>query len=259
MSEFLSWWQHLPENMNPVIFKIGGFSLHYYGLMYLVAFGVVYAMASYRVKREKEFLISVDEIQDLMVFMMIGVIVGGRLGYVLIYNPAYYLKHPLETVLPFNFSHGFTFTGISGMSFHGGLIGVLVAIGYFTRKTGTDFWNVADLFVPIIPLGYTFGRIGNFINGELYGRVTTSSIGMYFPAAPGPNLRYPSKRSSRELFYLLFYGICGKSENPKAPCSHFTLSATAYSGSLSNISASRTLSSVLSFYRFPWGRSYAAL
>jgi phosphatidylglycerol---prolipoprotein diacylglyceryl transferase len=202
MSEFLTWWQHLPEKMNPVFFKIGAFSLHYYGLMYLVAFAVVYAMATYRVKREKEFRISVDQIQDLMIFMMIGVIVGGRLGYVVIYNPAYYLRHPLEIVLPFNFSNGFTFTGISGMSFHGGLIGVLVAIWYFTRKTGSDFWDVADLFAPIIPLGYTFGRLGNFINGELYGRVTTSSIGMYFPAAPDPDLRYPS-----QLFEAFFEGI----------------------------------------------------
>jgi phosphatidylglycerol:prolipoprotein diacylglycerol transferase len=202
MSEFLTWWQHLPEKMNPVFFKIGGFSLHYYGLMYLVAFAVVYMIAIYRVKREKQFRISIDEIQNLMVYMMIGLIVGARLGYVVIYNPAYYFKHPLEIFLPFNFSNGFTFTGISGMSFHGGLIGVLISIWYFTRKTDLNFWDIPDLFVPIIPLGYTFGRIGNFINGELYGRVTTSPIGMYFPAAPGPYLRYPS-----QLFEAFFEGI----------------------------------------------------
>jgi phosphatidylglycerol:prolipoprotein diacylglycerol transferase len=202
MSEFLIWWQHLPEKMNPVLFEIGGFRLHYYGLMYLVAFAVVYLMAIYRIKREKRFHISVDGIQNLMIFMMIGVIVGGRLGYVVIYNPAYYLKHPLEIFLPFNFSNGFTFTGISGMSFHGGLIGVLVSIWYFTRKADANFWDIADLFAPIIPLGYTFGRIGNFINGELYGRITSSPIGMYFPTAPRPNLRYPS-----QLFEAFFEGI----------------------------------------------------
>ncbi len=192
----------MPEKMNPVLFKIGGFSLHYYGLMYLVAFGVVYALAVYRIKREKRFQIPVEEIQNLMIYMMIGVIVGGRLGYVLIYNPEYYLKHPLEIFLPFSFSNGFTFTGISGMSFHGGLIGVLLSIWYFTRKTGFNFLDIADLFSPIIPLGYTFGRIGNFINGELFGRVTTDAIGMYFPMAPGRGLRYPS-----QLFEAFFEGI----------------------------------------------------
>jgi phosphatidylglycerol---prolipoprotein diacylglyceryl transferase len=202
MSNFWYWWQHLPEKMNPVFFKIGEFSLHYYGLMYLVAFAVVYAMAVFRIKREKQFRISVDEIQNLMVYMMIGVIVGGRLGYVVIYNPEYYLKHPLEIFLPFSFSHGITFTGISGMSFHGGLIGVLIAIWYFTRKTDFNFRDICDLFAPIIPLGYTFGRIGNFINGELYGRITTDAIGMYFPTAPGPGLRYPS-----QLFEAFFEGI----------------------------------------------------
>lgn len=202
MSNFLIWWQHLPEKMNPVFFKIGGFSLHYYGLMYLVAFAVVYAMAAFRIRREKQFRLSVDEIQNLMVYMMIGVIVGGRLGYVIFYNFGYYLKHPLEIFLPFNFSNGITFTGISGMSFHGGLIGVLLSIWYFTRKSDSSFWDVSDLFAPIIPLGYTFGRIGNFINGELYGRITTDAIGMYFPTAPGPSLRYPS-----QLFEAFFEGI----------------------------------------------------
>ena len=202
MSKFLIWWQHLPEKMNPVFLKIGGFSLHYYGLMYLVAFAIVYAMAVYRVRREIQFPLTVDDIQNLMVFMMIGVIVGGRLGYVIIYNPEYYLKHPLEIFLPFSFSNGITFTGISGMSFHGGMIGVLIAIWYFTRKTNSNFWDICDLFAPIIPLGYTFGRIGNFINGELYGRITTDAIGMYFPTAPGPGLRYPS-----QLFEAFFEGI----------------------------------------------------
>jgi len=202
MNEFLIWWQHLPEKMNPVIFSLGGFRLQYYGLMYLVAFATVYMLVIYRIKREKRFRISADEIQNLMIFMMIGVIVGGRLGYVIVYNPLYYLENPLEIFLPFNFSNGITFTGISGMSFHGGLIGVIVSIWIFTRKTGFNFWNTVDLFAPVVPLGYTFGRIGNFINGELYGRVTSASIGMYFPLAPGQNLRHPS-----QLYEAFFEGI----------------------------------------------------
>jgi phosphatidylglycerol:prolipoprotein diacylglycerol transferase len=202
MNEFLIWWQHLPEKMNPVIFSVGGFKLHYYGLMYLVAFAVVYLLVVYRIKREERFSISADEIQNLMIYMMIGVIVGGRIGYVIIYNPLYYLKNPLEIFLPFSFSNGITFTGISGMSFHGGLIGVIVSIWIFTRKTGYNFWNTVDLFAAAVPLGYTFGRIGNFINGELYGRVTTSPIGMYFPLAPGHSLRHPS-----QLYEAIFEGI----------------------------------------------------
>jgi len=192
----------LPEKMNPVMFSLGGFKLHYYGLMYLVAFAIVYILAGYRIKREKRFPISADEIQNLMIYMMIGVIVGGRLGYVFIYNPLYYLKNPLEIFLPFRFSNGITFTGISGMSFHGGLIGVIVAIWTFARKTGFNFWNTVDLVAPVVPLGYTFGRIGNFINGELYGRVTSASIGMYFPLAPGQSLRHPS-----QLYEAFFEGI----------------------------------------------------
>lgn len=202
MDEFLIWWQHLPEKMNPVIFSLGGFKLHYYGLMYLVAFAVVYMLSIYRVKHEKRFRVSADDIQNLMIFMMIGVIVGGRVGYVIIYNPLYYLKNPLEIFLPFSFSNGITFTGISGMSFHGGLIGVILAIWMFTRKTGFNFWNTVDLIAPVVPLGYTFGRIGNFINGELYGRVTSASIGMYFPLAPGQSLRHPS-----QLYEAFFEGI----------------------------------------------------
>ena len=192
----------MPEKMNPVILSLGGFRLHYYGLMYLVAFATVYMLVIYRIKRERRFRISADEIQNLMIFMMIGVIVGGRLGYVIVYNPLYYLKHPLEIFLPFTFSNGITFTGISGMSFHGGLIGVIVSIWIFTRKTGFNFWNTVDLLAPVVPLGYTFGRIGNFINGELYGRVTSASIGMYFPLAPGQNLRHPS-----QLYEAFFEGI----------------------------------------------------
>ncbi|MCJ7540518.1 MAG: prolipoprotein diacylglyceryl transferase, partial [Desulfobacterales bacterium] len=202
MNEFLIWWQHLPEKMNPVIFSLGGFRLQYYGLMYLVAFAVVYILVIYRIKREKQFRISADEIQNLMIFMMIGVIVGGRLGYVIVYNPLYYLKNPLEIFLPFNFSNGITFTGISGMSFHGGLIGVIVSIWIFTRKTGFNFWNTVDLFAPAVPLGYTFGRIGNFLNGELYGRVTDIWWGMYFPLDPLLQLRHPS-----QLYEAFFEGI----------------------------------------------------
>lgn len=202
MSNFTQWWQHLPEHMNPVIFSLGSFSLQYYGLMYLVAFTIVYALASYRLKREPRFNMDSEKLQELMVAMILGIIIGARLGYVLFYNFSYYMHNPLEIVLPFDISDGFRFTGIAGMSYHGGLLGVLLGTLYFARKNKTPFLDITDLIVPCVPLGYTFGRLGNFINGELFGRITERSIGMYFPQAPGINLRHPS-----QLYEAFFEGI----------------------------------------------------
>ena len=202
MAGFLNWWQHLPQHMDPVIFQIGSFRLQYYGLMYIVAFAMTYALAVYRLRREDRFTIDVEGLQGLMTAMILGLIIGGRMGYVVFYNFAYYLAHPLEIVLPFDLGDGFRFTGITGMSYHGGVIGVVVAAIIFVRKNRLDFFQMADLIVPCIPLGYTFGRIGNFINGELYGRITTHPIGMLFPAAPGPGRRHPS-----QLYEAFFEGI----------------------------------------------------
>ena len=202
MNDFWHWWQHIPQHLDPVILDIGGFKLQYYGLMYVVAFAVTYMLVTYRLKHEERFELTSDQVQALITAMMLGVIVGGRLGYVLFYNLSYYLKHPLEIILPFDLSNGFKFTGITGMSFHGGLICVILFTWLYCRKNGLSMLEVADLFIPAIPLGYTFGRIGNFINGELYGRVTSAPIGMLFPLAPGSQLRHPS-----QLYEALFEGI----------------------------------------------------
>jgi phosphatidylglycerol---prolipoprotein diacylglyceryl transferase len=202
MDAFWQWWQHLPAKMDPVIFAIGPFKLQYYGMMYLVAFGVTYALVRYRLAREPRFKVSIELVQGLFTAMIIGLILGARLGYVAFYNAAYYLNHPLEILLPFDFSNGMRFTGISGMSYHGGLIGVILAAIYFTRRNGLSFLEMADLIIPAIPLGYTFGRLGNFINGELYGRATSAKIGMYFPQASGSGMRHPS-----QLYEAFFEGI----------------------------------------------------
>ncbi|MFC1515290.1 prolipoprotein diacylglyceryl transferase [Thermodesulfobacteriota bacterium] len=202
MNNFWKWWQHLPGQLDPVIFEIGGFKLQYYGLMYIIAFAVTYYMVLFRVKKEPRFSISPEQVGDLTVSMIFGVVIGGRLGYVLFYNPGYYIKHPLEVFLPFKFANGITFTGISGMSYHGGLVCVILASWLYIRKTGLNFWDMADLCAPVIPLGYTFGRLGNFINNELYGRITTSPIGMYFPTSPEIALRHPS-----QLYEAFFEGI----------------------------------------------------
>jgi phosphatidylglycerol:prolipoprotein diacylglycerol transferase len=202
MDSFLNWWQHLPGKMNPVIFEIGPIKPQYYGLMYIFAFATTYFMVCYRFRREKTFRVTMDQINDLATYMIIGLIVGARLGYALFYNFSYYIRHPLEIFLPFEFSNGITFTGFSGMSYHGGLIGVILLAGLYIRKQKLGFREMVDLYVPVIPLGYTFGRLGNFINGELFGRETTAGIGMYFPLAPGPSLRHPS-----QLYEALFEGI----------------------------------------------------
>jgi phosphatidylglycerol:prolipoprotein diacylglycerol transferase len=202
MTDFWTWWQHLPQHISPVIFQIGSFKLQYYGLMYLVAFGITYALVLYRLRHEERFAVSREQVNDLTTVIILGLMIGARLGYVVFYNLPYFLRHPLEIVLPFEFSNGITFTGISGMSYHGGVIGILVAAWLYTRRNGIALRDMADLYVPCIPLGYTFGRIGNFINGELYGRATTAPIGMVFPLAPDKLLRHPS-----QLYEAFFEGL----------------------------------------------------
>jgi phosphatidylglycerol:prolipoprotein diacylglycerol transferase len=204
MGGFLYWWQHLPERMNPVLFHLGALRVQWYGLMYIVAFMLVYLLASRRIKTEPRFAQYDDEfLKNILTYGFIGVLAGGRIGYVLFYNFGHYLHHPLEIILPFSFDGGFRFTGISGMSYHGGITGCVVACFIFCRKFKADFWNLCDLFFPVAPLGYTFGRLGNFINGELYGRVTDAAIGMHFPESPDPSqLRHPS-----QLYEAFFEGI----------------------------------------------------
>jgi len=203
MDSFINFWQHLPEHIDPGIFQIGSFQLRWYSLMYIAAFVTTYLLAVYRIRREERFdSYSPETVQDLFIWLITGLIIGARLGYVVFYNFSYYAHHPLEIILPFEFTNGLRFVGISGMSYHGGAAGVLIAGLIYCRKYKIDFWNLADLLCPIIPLGYTFGRIGNFLNGELYGRATNSSWGMYFPYDPTHQLRHPSR-----LYEAFFEGI----------------------------------------------------
>ena len=202
MNAFWDWWQHIPEHLNPVIFQIGSFRLQYYGLMYLVAFGITYMLALHRLRDENRWAISKEDLQSMMTAMIVGLIIGARLGYVLFYNFSYYAQHPLEIFLPFELQNGFRFTGISGMSYHGGLVGAISGFYWYVYRHHLSFRHLADLFMPCIPAGYTFGRLGNFINGELWGRITTAPIGMYFPHAPGLALRHPS-----QLYEALGEGI----------------------------------------------------
>ena len=203
MNTFWHWWQHLPEQIDPVIFQIGGFKLQYYGMMYIVAFAITYLLVLYRIRTESRFKdISTEQIQGLFTTMIIGLILGARLGYVVFYNFPYYLNNPLEILLPFDTNSGWRFTGITGMSYHGGFIGLFIAHILFVHKNNLSFWDTTDIVVPCGPLGYTFGRLGNFINGELYGRPTDAVFGMYFSEASGSSLRHPS-----QLYEAAFEGI----------------------------------------------------
>lgn len=202
MNDFLLWWQNLPAQMNPVIFSLGGFAVRWYGMMYIVAFAVVYLLTLYRLKTEKTGFTR-EYVGDALTWAMVGVVLGGRLGYILFYGLEGFFADPAGTLLPWaSSSGGCSFAGITGMSYHGGVIGVVLAMWFFSRAHKKGFFETFDLFIPSLPLGYTFGRMGNFINGELYGRVTEAAVGMYFPMAPTLELRHPS-----QLYEAFFEGI----------------------------------------------------
>ncbi|MBU2228018.1 MAG: prolipoprotein diacylglyceryl transferase [Proteobacteria bacterium] len=201
MQDLVAAWQNIPATLSPNLFEIGSFQLRYYSLMYLAAFSCTYFLVMHRIKREG-YPYTAEQIQDYFIWAILGVILGGRLGYVFFYNLDYYLQHPLEIIFPFEFAGGFHFVGISGMSYHGGVIAILAASIVFCRRRKIEFWRFADLICPVIPLGYTFGRIGNFINGELYGRATDVPWGMVFPLDELRLLRHPS-----QLYEAFFEGI----------------------------------------------------
>ncbi len=201
VNQFINFWQHIPGHIKPYIIRIGDFQLRYYGLMYVVAFAAVYLLSTYRLKKG-EYNYHKDVVDNYFVWAILGLMLGARIGYVVFYNFDYYISHPLEIILPFSFSGGVHFTGLAGMSYHGGLIGVILSSALFCYRYKINFWRFGDFLVPSIPLGYTFGRIGNFINGELYGRVTSVPWGMYFPLNRTNQLRHPS-----QLYEAFFEGI----------------------------------------------------
>jgi len=208
----MSWWQNLPSLMQPELFTLFGFPIRWYGLMYIVALMITYLLGRYRLRHDN-FPYTETQLSDFIMWVLVGIMVGGRLGYILFYDLAYFLQHPLQTVLPFSFEGGFRITGISGMSYHGGVLGVLVATLLFVKwqnkkakadpKVPRVSWGrFIDMTIAGMPLGYFFGRIGNFINGELYGRSTDVAWGMYFPTDPTGQLRHPS-----QLYEAFFEGI----------------------------------------------------
>jgi phosphatidylglycerol:prolipoprotein diacylglycerol transferase len=169
-------------NIDPVAIAPGPVKIHWYGITYLVAFVVGWWLAKYRASKPKSGW-SADEVADVVFYIALGVILGGRLGSILFYNFDSFIENPLTL---FKIWQG-------GMSFHGGFIGVLVAFWLYARKTGRSFWQVADFLAPMFPIGLGAGRIGNFINGELWGRVTDVPWGMVVPALQDGLPRHPNQ------------------------------------------------------------------
>lgn len=176
-------------DIKPYIIKIGPLQVRWYSLMYLIGFISSYALVRYQIKKKK-LPIEKTVIDDIYFYLILGLILGARLGYVLFYNFGEYLSNPLEIIAVW---HG-------GMSFHGGLVGALIAGIYITKKKNIDPWLFADLVIVTAPIGLGFGRVGNFINAELYGRVTDVPWAMIFPGG-GELPRHPS-----QLYEAFFEG-----------------------------------------------------
>jgi phosphatidylglycerol---prolipoprotein diacylglyceryl transferase len=167
--------------IDPVILRIGPVALRWYGLMYVLGFVSSYLLVLRQIART-HLNISRSQIDDLYFYLVLGLLVGGRLGYVLFYNLPYFIAHPLEVLVLW---HG-------GMSFHGGAIGTFVAGYVVMKRRGVDFFRMADIIIPTAPIGLFFGRLANFINGELFGRPSNVPWAMIFPEG-GSTPRHPSQ------------------------------------------------------------------
>ena len=178
LETFLNLYQHLPIKINPSIFTIGMLDIRWYSLSYVIGFTTVYLVVRYRLKTESYFQeFTKKNVEDLIFYTVIGTIIGGRIGYILFYDTYRLLTAPHLIFWPFQNGK---FTGLSGMSYHGAAIGIVTAYLIFIKKYKFKGPKLLDLFTVAIPLGYTWGRLGNFMNGELYGRVTDAWYGMYF-------------------------------------------------------------------------------
>ncbi len=182
-------------DIDPVAFSIGPLAVRWYGLMYLLGFGLAWWLGLRRIAQGAA-PIDRRQFDDLIFYAVLGVILGGRLGYVLFYKPGYYFSHPLEIPAVWQ----------GGMSFHGGLLGVIAAMWLAARKHKIDFLRLMDFIAPLCPLGIAAGRMGNFINGELWGRPTDLPWGMAFRNA-GPLPRHPSQLYEFALEGLALFAL----------------------------------------------------
>ena len=185
---------------DPIAIAIGPLAVRWYGLMYLTGFIAFLWLGKRRAATQPWHGMSAQDIDDLLFYGVLGVVLGGRLGQVLFYEPGYYLAHPLEILAVWK----------GGMAFHGGMLGVFVAMALFARKTGRTFFQVTDFIAPLVPLGLMAGRIGNFINGELWGRAADPGLpwAMVFPHVDSlprhPSPLYQAAGEGLLLFIVLW-------------------------------------------------------
>lgn len=183
---------------DPIALHLGPLAIRWYGLMYLLAFGLFLLLGRQRIKPGPQPGWDARQLDDLLFYGVLGVVLGGRLGYVLFYQPAHFLAHPLEI---FSVWQG-------GMAFHGGFLGVLAAMWLFARKTGKSWLTITDFIAPLVPLGLGAGRLGNFINGELWGRPADVPWAVVFPQIDSiprhPSQLYQFALEGLALFALLW-------------------------------------------------------
>ena len=182
------------HTINPVLLELGPFEIRYYGLIFVLGFIIAYFLLIHLAKK-RELSLNKEDIADFFLYLIIGIILGSRIFYVILYNLPYYLANPFEIIAVW---HG-------GLSFHGGLIGGIIATFYFCKRKKIKFYEIADIAVIPLALALALGRIGNFINGELYGRVTDVPWAVRFPDAEG--FRHPSQIYESFKNLLIFFTL----------------------------------------------------
>ena len=188
------------HDINPIFISLGSFHIYWYGIMYLLAFSLAWCVGTFYIKKNI-VKISKDNFSDLMFYSFLGVLAGGRIGYSIFYNFYYTLDNPMSIFYLWN----------GGMSFHGGFIGVMVGIIYFCKKNQIPFFEISDFIVKLVPIGLFTGRIGNFINGELWGKSTDLVWGVIFPKIDNltrhPTQIYEAFLEGIVLFVILYFSI----------------------------------------------------
>jgi phosphatidylglycerol:prolipoprotein diacylglycerol transferase len=192
----MQYWNHIYEHFNPIALKLGPLSVHWYGIMYVLALLSALWFAKYIINKDK-MGIENAVVDNFFIWIEVGVILGARIGYILFYDPhtSYYLTHPWQIFNPFVDGE---FIGIRGMSYHGAILGVMISTLLFGRKHPSDIYKLLDVVALAVPVGYIFGRIGNFLNQELVGRTTDLPWGIYVDGV----LRHPS-----QLYEALLEGV----------------------------------------------------
>ena len=182
------------SNIDPILVSFGPFEIRYYGLFFVLGFVIAYFLLVHLAKR-RELSLNKDDITDFLLYIIIGVVLGARIFYVFAYNLPFYLDNPVQIIAIWN----------GGLSFHGGIIGAAIAGFYFTKKKKVDFYELADIVVIPVALGLALGRLGNFTNGELYGRITDVPWSFKFPDAEG--FRHPSQIYASFKNLLIFFTL----------------------------------------------------